>query len=130
MFPDRRVELPVGFQNYKKALHEQFPEDGPAIDEYFRLMRITNDLFGRAMTWRTLVPDWLKGFLKARMWDPYTEYANKTVGEVLGSITKNQELIDTLAYISGVCGYCEAFSLFPLLSPTLYISVAHASLMG
>ena len=103
---NRTLKVPVGKEEYKKALHEQFPEDGEAIDKYFKLIDETSRVFGPGLAWRMLIPSWLARWLRPILWDPYLKYADMTVAEALGQFTDNKELINAIGYSSGTVFVC------------------------
>lgn len=102
-FPSHTIPIRTGFKNLRKTLLAEFPEEAEAIDKYLNLVRETNNEYNRSFLWRIL-PRWLANMLKSSLWDYSLNYSNRTVQEVLDTITPNDKLQRAFTYIFGDYG--------------------------
>ncbi len=83
--------MPDGVENAKNALKQKFPEETKVIDEYFKIIFEISECFENLSNLK-----WYHYLFFPFLFAPLLKYKNKSVTEVLNSLTKNEELKLTL----------------------------------
>ncbi|MDO8453997.1 MAG: NAD(P)-binding protein [Sulfurimonas sp.] len=79
--------MPDGVENAKKALKVKFQNEVKAIDKYFEIILSLSDCFERLSHLK-----WYHYLFFPFLFAPILKYKNKSVSEVLNSLTQNEEL--------------------------------------
>jgi all-trans-retinol 13,14-reductase len=106
---DNAYDLVKGYENYRAQLHEYFPQDKDAIDQY--LGKVVATVKKAAFFFaEKAVPPYVSALFGGMMRRPALKEATRTTREVLEEITQNQELIGVLT------GQCGDYGLVPAKS--------------
>lgn len=92
---DRAYDFPRGAGALRRALRDAFPEEGPAIDRYFALVRRAASAMRDFLATKAY-PRLLGAVLMPRARRRFFELADRTTREVLESLTRDQRLIGVL----------------------------------
>ncbi len=99
--------IPSGRGKLREMLLENFPSEEKAIDKFFDLMKRLKRS-GKYLTMLKFLPPWFSRLLIGSgllQWlVPELQYYRRTLSEVLGELTSNQELKAVLAYSFGDYG--------------------------
>jgi all-trans-retinol 13,14-reductase len=106
---DNAYDLVKGYENYRAQLHEYFPQDKDAIDQYLEKVIATVKKAGLFFAEKA-VPPYVSSLFGGMMRRPVLKEATRTTREVLEEITQNQELIGVLT------GQCGDYGLVPAKS--------------
>ncbi len=79
--------MPDGVENAKNALKQKFPNEAQAIEEYFKIIFEISQCFEKLSNLK-----WYHYLFFPFLFAPLLKYKNKSVTEVLNSLTKNEEL--------------------------------------
>ncbi len=92
---DESFDFVSGIKPLRKKLLSYFPDEGPAIDKYFKLVGAVN----RSASWFFLekaLPNWLTRILNKPLCRSYLDFADQTTESVLLKLTQNKKLIAVL----------------------------------
>lgn len=106
---DNAYDLVKGYENYRAQLHEYFPGDKDAIDQYLEKVVATVKKATLFFAEKA-VPPYVSTLFGGMMRRPVLKEATRTTREVLEEITQNQELIGVLT------GQCGDYGLVPAKS--------------
>lgn len=79
--------MPDGVENVKNTLKQKFPNEVEAIDKYFKIIFEISECFEKLSNLK-----WYHYLFFPFLFTPILKYKNKSVTEVLNSLTKNEEL--------------------------------------
>lgn len=102
-----------GEAQFKAQMCEYFPEEKAAINTYVKLIKRVNWLASPFFLEKALPPLLARLFYR-KLTTPYLQYANRTTGEVLKSLTQNERLITVLSGQWGDYGLPPAESSFAM----------------
>eukprot|EP01083_Nonionella_stella_P273695 928684_1 len=85
----------------RKLLQKRFPNDVKAIDQFYDLCIEALDSSNAFYSLQFLAPDFLKAFLIKIFARTFHKFTDKTVSDVLDSVTDNEQLKGVLAYMYG-----------------------------
>jgi all-trans-retinol 13,14-reductase len=108
---DKAYDFVKGYENYRAKLHEYFPRDKEAIDQYLEKVVATMKKAGLFFAEKA-VPSLVSTLFGGMMRRPILKEATRTTREVLEEITQNQELIAVLTGQFGDYGLVPAESSF------------------
>ncbi|NWR61228.1 RETST reductase, partial [Bucorvus abyssinicus] len=115
----RTYRLVAGRGEYFRALKEQFPGEGAAIDEFERLLKSANRdvalLGGLKMVPRALAALLCRSGLLPRL-SPFCRLASRSLREVVEGLTTNRELRAVLSYIYPTYGVVPSKASFSMHS--------------
>jgi all-trans-retinol 13,14-reductase len=91
-----RYEFVAGRENFRRRMHEYFPDDCDAIDRYLELIRTTVRSSRRFFLEKALPPT-VGRLASPLLRRPAMAHARRTVRDVLASLTSNRRLAAVLA---------------------------------
>lgn len=106
---DQKFEFKAGKENFRKQMHEYFPDEKTAIDTYLRLIEKANKR-GAAFFFEKVFEPWLSRSVGHIFRRRYAKYSQRTTWDVLNDLTNNELLIAVL------CGQCGNYGLSPKYS--------------
>ena len=101
-----RYEIKAGVENFRSQMHEYFPEEKLAIDQYLKLIKKANKwggIFYFEKTFKPILQHTVGRYIRKK----YEKYSQKSTLEVLQQLTDNQRLIAVL------CAQCGNYGLSP-----------------
>ncbi|KPK52925.1 MAG: FAD-dependent oxidoreductase [Myxococcales bacterium SG8_38_1] len=108
---DNAYDLVKGYENFRAQIHEYFPQDEAAIDQY--LEKVVATVKKAQMFFaEKAVPPFVSTLFGGMMRRPTLKEATRTTREVLEEITQNQELIGVLTGQFGDYGLVPAKGSF------------------
>jgi all-trans-retinol 13,14-reductase len=108
---ERSYDFVKGFENFRAQLHEYFPSDKDAIDQYLEKVVATVKK-AQLFFMEKATPPFVSMLFGGMMRRPVLKEATRTTREVLEEITQNQELIGVLTGQFGDYGLVPAKSSF------------------
>ncbi|MCG8575372.1 MAG: NAD(P)/FAD-dependent oxidoreductase [Flavobacteriales bacterium] len=101
-----KYDFVAGEENFRKQMHDYFPEHKQEIDEYLRLVKKASK---KSMLFfaQKAMPPFLRFLLGGFFRRSFRKYSRKTTEEVMCSITDNRDLRNVL------CGQCGDYGLAP-----------------
>ncbi len=92
---DKSFDFVKGVKNFKRQLSEYFPGEEKAIDDYIDIV-FASTKTARSFFAEKALPPLVSKFMGRGMRRPYLKFSDQTTYDVLGKLTKNQELIKVL----------------------------------
>lgn len=108
---DNAYDFVKGYENFRAQMHEYFPEDKAAIDQYLEKI-IATAKKAQLFFAEKAVPPFVSSLFGGLMRRPTLKEATRTTREVLEEITQNQELIGVLTGQFGDYGLVPAKGSF------------------
>ena len=108
---DRSYDFVKGYEPFRAKMHEYFPRDKDAIDQYLEKV-IATVKTGSMFFAEKAMPPFVSGLVGGMMRRPALKEATRTTRDVLEEITDNQELIGVLTGQFGDYGLVPAESSF------------------
>ncbi|MDA9107018.1 NAD(P)/FAD-dependent oxidoreductase [Flavobacteriaceae bacterium] len=92
---DKTYDFVKGVKNFKSKMHEYFPNDVKAINDYVQLVFDSNKSMKKFYLDKSL-PNFLSNFLGFFLRKEYLKFSSRTTYEVISSLTENKDLIKVL----------------------------------
>ena len=92
---DKTYDFVKGVKNFKSKMHEYFPNDVKAINDYVKLVFDSNKSMKKFYLDKSL-PNFLSNFLGFFLRKEYLKFSSRTTYEVISSLTENKDLIKVL----------------------------------
>lgn len=109
----RAYDFPAGMERFRESMKRYFPEEAAAIDRYIAAVCAAAAASGMYFAEKA-IPGSIARLIGPLMRRKFLRYADQTTAQVLGALTRNQELIAVLTGQWGDYGLPPARSSFAM----------------